>query len=137
MVVAESIGTRLVEQKRIDIRPIYELIRQRFHNPVPRRPSPPRPSLDLRQLTARLNLSDDQYARYIKACIGLDIIALVGIGVIIGVAIIVDLVAYSLIGLLGFVGGIIAIVALIGCAVGLVAFYFATTSREERKELEF
>jgi hypothetical protein len=50
---------------------------------------------------------------------------------------VIELIAYSLIDLFGFVIGLGALVFMVVCAVGFVAFYFATTSREERDDLEF
>lgn len=130
--IAESIGDRIVDRRLKPIELSYKL-------PVPKL-SRPRPAVRpmVQRIRTRLqSLDDEWYATHIKACIGLDILALIGVAGIIGVAIVIELVAYCLIDLFGFVIGIFALIAMVVCAVGVVAFYFATTSREERDDLEF
>lgn len=136
--IAESIGDRIVDRRLKPIELSYKL-------PVPKlsRPRPAaRPTLQVTAIVQRIrtrlqSLDDEWYATHIKACIGLDILALIGVAGIIGVAIVIELVAYCLIDLFGFVIGILALIAIVVCTVGVVAFYFATTPREERDDLEF
>lgn len=132
--VAESIGDRVVNW-----RPRQPPPPSRIDVPhIPR----PRPTLWVTAVVPRIrsylaSLDDDWYAARIKACIGLDILALICVAGIICVAIAIELIAYCLIDQFGFVIGILALIAMVVCAVGVVAFYFATTSREEPDDLEF
>jgi len=136
--IAESIGDGIVDRRLKPIKLSYKLPVPKLSRPRPAaRPTLQVPAIVQRIRTRLQSLDDEWYATHIKACIGLDILALIGIAGIVAVAIVIELIAYSLIDLFGFVIGLGALVFMVVCAVGFVAFYFATTSREERDDLEF
>jgi len=136
--IAESIGDGIVDRRLKPIKLSYKLPVPKLSRPRPAaRPTLQVPAIVQRIRTRLQSLDDEWYATHIKACIGLDILALIGIAGIVAVAIVIELIAYSLIDLFGFVIGLGALVFMVVCAVGFVAFYFAPTSREERAALEF